>query len=631
MASAGGLVQSVEELDLAPIAHGQTWKPNPDWDGTEGTSRYLLPRYTLGWQILKWIPENLLSDEFDDNGLPLPFVPTPEQSRFILWMYAIDETGRFLYREIVLQRLKGWGKDPLAAVIAAVEFIGPCRLAGWATQDMPETSVVKGEPFARDNPKAWVQIAAVNQDQTKNTMSIFPSLFTEKCRRKHGITAGKVVVYAHHGARRIEAVTSSPRALEGNRPSLVIKNETQHWLRGNEGHAMADAIERNTAKSKGGAARTLSLTNAYEPSEDSVAQREREAWEEQQAGLAMKTGVMYDTLEAPEGARLRPVFLDSAGKSRDATEAETRAYLRKVLEGVRGDSKWLPIENMVDSILDRKNPPSRSRRFWFNQIVAVEDAWLDPEAIKAAIDPLVQSARRDSSDVLRAGWLLAATDPIVMFFDGSKSDDSTALVGCRLSDGYLFTIGIWQKPAGPRGETWVVDRDAVDARVDEAFDRFNIIAFWADPSHAKDSDDTRWWDGMIDNWMRRYKDQLDPEFWSVKSGHNQHAIMWDMTSHDRQRMFVPAAELFVVQLEARGLDENFKPEFRIDGHPAFVAHLKNARNFPTQWGMSLMKETRDSARKIDLAVAAVGARMLRRIVLNKGMTEKKKAGTVWGY
>ena len=38
----------------------------------------------------------------------MPFVPTNEQKRFILWWYAIDADGKFVFREGVLQRLKGW-------------------------------------------------------------------------------------------------------------------------------------------------------------------------------------------------------------------------------------------------------------------------------------------------------------------------------------------------------------------------------------------------------------------------------------------------------------------------------------------------------------------------------------------
>jgi hypothetical protein len=47
--------------------------------------------------------------------------------------------------------------------------------------------------------------------------------------------------------------------------------------------------------------------------------------------------------------------------------------------------------------------------------------------------------------------------------------------------------------------------------------------------------------------------------------------------------------------------------------------------------VSLMKENRESAKKIDLAVSAVGARMMRGIVLN--LTPEEEAApdnTIWG-
>jgi len=50
---------------------------------------------------------------------------TPEQLRFVAWWYALDDNDRFLYRDGVLQRLKGWGKDPLGATLCAFEFVVP--------------------------------------------------------------------------------------------------------------------------------------------------------------------------------------------------------------------------------------------------------------------------------------------------------------------------------------------------------------------------------------------------------------------------------------------------------------------------------------------------------------------------
>jgi len=621
-----------QEAIVEPVTIGPTWERNPDWDGEDPLGEFMLPEFTLGWQILKWITENLLADEVDEFGHAMPFTPTNEQKRFVLWWYAIDARGRFIYREGVLQRLKGWGKDPLAAALAAVELVGPCRFMGWTTRRRPDLGLEIGDPIAKSHPRAWVQIAAVSKEQTKNTMTLFPGLFTKACIEKHSITIGKEIVYAYDGARRIEAVTSSPRALEGGRPTLVIMNETHHWLSNNDGHEMYNVIARNATKSKGGQARSLAITNAYEPSEDSVAQRRRDTYDEQEAGLAIKTGILYDSLEAPADATMRPKPVrDRSGKLVEPTEQETRDHLAAIVRGVRGDAWWLDIESIVNAIIDKTVPTSQARRFWFNQIVAAEDAWVDPAAIDAAIDSVVKANRAVvGKDDLKVGWrAVMPGEEVVIFFDGSKSDDATAIVGCRISDSYIFTIGVWQKPKGKRGEKWLAPRHAVDKRVDEAFSELNVIGFWADPSHATDDEDgTRYWDEMIDSWHVKYKDQL--KIWATKSGLSTHSVMFDLASPERQRLFVGAAETFVEEIEHLNDIEEFEPQFQIDGHPALVAHMRNARRYPGKFGTSLMKDNRESSRKIDLAVAAVGARLLRRSFLNGEKPEEKRNGEVWG-
>lgn len=468
----------------------------------------------------------------------------------------------------------------------------------------------------------------MSKDQTRNTMALFQALFSAECKKEHGIDVGKEQVYAYQGRRLIQAVTSSPKTLEGGRVTFVLKNETHHWLSNNNGHEMADVIERNATKSKGGTARTLSITNAYEPSEDSVAQHEREAWENERAGLSVDTGTLYDSLEAsPEAVLAWDKNLDGS----EPTEEQIKAYIGAVIEGVRGDATWLNVERIVSSILDTKNPPSRSRRFYYNQVNAAEDAWAKPEAVEAATEPYVKSLRDGAveGDALRVGWIPMSKEEVVMFFDGSKSDDATGIVLCRISDGYVFTGGIWQKPAGDRGKGWIVPRYEVDQRVDELFERFNIVAFFADPSHAKDEDDSRFWDGLIDGWHRKYKDRLG--LWSRKSGDNEHSIMWDMTSPERTKLFVGAAETFQSELHTMTADEKYACPFTHDGHPALKQHMKNAKSYAGKDGVSLWKGHRESARKIDLAVCAVGARLVRRMVVNKGLEDKKPVGNkVWG-
>lgn len=549
---------------VEPVVLGPTWSKNAE-------GKYRLPELTLGWQALGWTAEWLQHE--DDS----PWRYTAEQARLLLWWYAIDERGRFIYRDGVLQRLKGWGKDPFAATLSALEFVGPCRFSHFDDD---------GEPVARSNPQAWIQIAAVSKDQTRSTMTIFPSLFTKDALAEFGIDLGKEIIYADSGRRRIEAVTSSPRALEGTRASLVIRNETHHWLSNNDGHEMDRVISRNAVKSKGAAARTLSITNAYEPSEDSVAQRAREAYEEQGDAL----GLLYDSLEAPPEASL------------NAHDAPA------VIRAVRGDSVWLDVQNIVNEIGDLRNPPSMSRRWWYNQVVAAEDAWIDPKDFD-------QCLAGDDIPPLVPG------EEVALFLDCSKSDDATGLVACRLSDGLVHVIQMWQRPpkGRPGHEGYTIPRHAVDNAVASAFEDYDVRAFFGDPSHLlEDESQERFWDGWFDEWHRNYSDRL--EVWA-KPGQDGHAVMWDMTSSRRSEQFTAAAERCEQEISEHVLLH--------DGDGRLRSHARNCKRYPNKWGVSVWKGHRESQRKIDLAVCMIGARMVRRLVLNNPNRKRRRSGKVW--
>ncbi|MFG3046233.1 terminase [Streptomyces sp. NPDC048241] len=542
----------------------------------------MLPEYTLGWQCLAWTKTYL------QHYVGKAWQYTPEQARLTLWWYAMDRaTNRFLWRDGVLQRLKGWGKDPVKATWAAFEFVGPCRF-GEVADEGNEWGVPAGQPLGVQHPAAWVQIAAVSQDQTRNTMTLFPSIFTKRAIEEYRIDLGKEIIYADKGRARVEAVTSSPRALEGGRPTFTSMGETHHWLESNSGHEMAAVIERNATKSADGQSRTLADTNAFEPGEDSVAEQTRDAYEAAEAGRVADTGLFYDSLEAPPEAKL------------------TEPWIEPTLRAVRGDSTWLDIGRLKASILDVRNPPSRSQRFWYNRIVAAEDAWL---------------ARYEWEACKREGVALQDGDEIVLFFDGSKSDDATGLCACRMSDGFVTALGVWQKPANwpapntPGFAPYQVPRDEVHGVVENAFSRFRVLAFFADPGSGQDDEGDMYWDAYIDLWGQTWGRKLVLR--AVAAGAKAHAVRWDMRDPRHQETFTEAVKRAHADVLERGLVH--------DGHKVLRTHVINARRRTNRWGITIGKEHRESARKIDLAICMIGARMLRRMILNSPKTKKKAA------
>src|SRR4051812_32744134 len=81
-----------------PVAIGPTWQ-------RDSSGAWVLPERTIGWDVLGWTAEYLRQPDGPDAGGPWRY--TDEQARFILWWYALDEDGRFIYRYGMLRRVKG--------------------------------------------------------------------------------------------------------------------------------------------------------------------------------------------------------------------------------------------------------------------------------------------------------------------------------------------------------------------------------------------------------------------------------------------------------------------------------------------------------------------------------------------
>lgn len=548
----------VQLTDLKPApSHiiGPTWRRTKD-------GYWHLPEKTLGWNLLNWFAEYLRSP----NGEDEPFIPTDEQARFILWWYAVDWSGRFVYRNGVLRRMKGWGKDPLVAALSLAELVGPVAFSHFNDN---------GEPVGKFRRNAWIQIAAVTLDQTDNTFMLFPQMVTDRLKQEYQVEVLKRNVFAS-GGRRIQGVTSNPSALEGKRPTFMIMNEIQWWTEANNGHEMYDVIDGNVTK--GAQARYLAICNAHRPGEESIGERMWRTYQKVQSKEAVDTGLLYDALEAPADTPLSEIpsqKVDPEGFEKGLQ------MLREALEVARGDSVWLPIDDIVSSCLDRNNAVSESRRKFLNQINATEDSWIAPYEWDAC---------------LLEGAELMPGDKVTLGFDGSKSSDFTALVVCRVSDGCLFPIKVWD-PEDYGGE---VPKEQVDSMVDFVFSKYDVVAFRADVKE---------FESYVDAWTTRYKKRL-----KVKATAG-HPIAFDMRGQTKQ--FGLDCEKF--------LDAVLEEAVYHNGSPILAQHIGNAHRNPTKFGtISIRKAAKDSPRKIDAAVCAVLAFAARQDYLMKNNSRSGK-------
>lgn len=220
---------------------------------------------------------------------------------------------------------------------------------------------------------------------------------------------------------------------------------------------------------------------------------------------------------------------------------------------------------------------------------ATPASWVDPERIAARFEidhiPEHEFRRYHLAQFVRSAkaWLPARTwerlhadqgagdgAKVVLGFDGSYARDSTALVGCTL-DGHLWVIDAWERPEGPGGEGWIVPRGEVDAAVDRAFRRWHVVEMACDPHR---------WTTEIQEWAERYGE-----------------VVVEFPTNSPRRMSPACARFYAAVVSGEGLTH--------DGNPALSRHLHNAVVKEHRDGAYITKESRDSPRRIDLAMAAV--------------------------
>lgn len=531
---------------------GPTWRR-----GASG--RFIVPRLTLGWEVAGWMSRYLGSPSGDGS----PFRLTPEQLRLVLWWFALKEDGEFVYRRGVLQRLKGWGKDPLAAALALVELCGPSRLAGWGPD---------GEPVGVNRPGAWVEVYGVSKESTRTTMEVLPSLFTPQLRGDFQVEPKVEVVRALGGTAHLSARASGHRSAEGGRVTAMILGETQHWVSSNGGHALYETVTNNVTKMN---SRFLSLTNAFKPGEDSIAERDRIGYEEILDGKRRDSGILYDSIEATSGVDL------------------SEETLRRVLPLVRGDSTWLNIDAIVDKIMDPASAPANSRRMWLNQIVAASDALVTEEEWRALwVDKELQRG-----------------DAIVLGFDGSWKSDATALVAIRLQDGLITPLLIEERPVElDKSLDWHVDRGKVDVAVRDAFRDYDVRAMLCD---------TRLWESYIADWAAEFGHQVQ-----VRSP-GSNAFAWDMSGGGQYRT-AKANELLVSSIRAKAFCTG---PSKLSRH--MRRHVLNVRRKDTRHGVSFQKETANSPKKIDGWAALVAATAAYNMVRQAGVRDEEEGTLSW--
>jgi len=216
---------------------------------------------------------------------------------------------------------------------------------------------------------------------------------------------------------------------------------------------------------------------------------------------------------------------------------------------------YVPLANIVRRF--REIPEHEFRRYYLNQWTAAPTHWIpaDVWALQARPATVVPTGTR-----------------IAVGFDGSYNRDSTALMGCTLdTPAHLFVLGCWERP-GHAPKDWTVPRAEVLARIDQVLADYQVVGFGADDTFG------RIW-------------SMDLEALAQKG---VAIVEWPTRSQARM---APAAGAFYGALKDGRLTH--------DGDARLTAHVAHCVTKGTRWGLVPVKESQDSPRRIDLAIAAV--------------------------
>ncbi|MBF6085210.1 terminase [Nocardia cyriacigeorgica] len=539
---------------------------------------------SLGWLATAWLEYFAVHGPGDLAGEPAgPIID--EYVAFIVDLYAQATEGVRLYDHAFLSRPKGCAKSEIASFVALFDAFGPSRFDGFAEGGEEyrdpwglgfSYTYAPGEPLGKHIRNPIVRCLATEEDQAGLVYDTIHLNCTDgplasAMRRRDDAGLTRILV---PGGGEIIPSTASSASKDGGKETLVCFDETHLYTKPELRQAYRTLTRNLKKRRKSAGTFALETSTMFAPGEDSIAEQTYEL-----IRLA-KTGKLK---RAP-----RQLFDHRYG---DITpeDLEDEDKVRAALLDSYGDAAaWNDIDGLIEGIADPRNDTVSSFRYWFNAPTSAEDAWLakyEWNACSIEVLPVDPPAEKDV---------------IVLGFDGSRKrrrgvTDASALIGCRVADGLIFPIKVWEQPPGVHPEGWEVPEHDVDAWVRKAFKDYKVVGFYADPAR---------WESVVASWEARFGPHLQ-----VKSTAS-HPVEWWMTG-ERATKSVRALEEF----ENAVLDL----QLRHTADPTLTAHVLNARRRITTKGVQIAKENPDSPNKIDAAVAAVLAWQCRLDAVAKGI------------
>jgi phage terminase large subunit-like protein len=301
---------------------------------------------------------------------------------------------------------------------------------------------------------------------------------------------------------------------------------------------------------------------------------------------------LWEVMSLATGARLEPLMLgiSTAGVKTDTTGQDSLCYTlhqygEQVASGEIDDPAfYYEYWGVPDGADHRLESTWRAANPGFGDIVAAEDF---ASAVKRTPENEFRTKRLNQWVSTATAWLPAGAwdscadenqelvpgDEIVLGFDGSFNNDSTALVAVRLpAEGtlpHVEVVACWERPKSASQE-WKVPIFEVEDSIRDACRKYSVREIVCDPYR----------------WGRTYEILEDEGLPIVEF------------PQSASRM-VPATQRFYEAVVNQTITHT--------GDPRLARHLTNCVIRVDSRGTRISKDAKNSPRKIDLAVSAVMA------------------------
>lgn len=303
---------------------------------------------------------------------------------------------------------------------------------------------------------------------------------------------------------------------------------------------------------------------------------------------AAPTDELYDVMRLAQGSRRDPllIIITTAGVKSDTTGQDSICYRLyqhgcKVATGEIDDPSFFMAWWGAPDGADHKDPV-----VWEAANPGYGDL-IDPEDFKSVLGTVSENTFRTKrlnqwvssieAWLPQGAWnacrndrdFVAGNRGVVLGFDGSFSGDCTALVAVTVdSEPQIKVLGLWERPS--RDEEWRVPRGQVKDAIRQACRDYTVREIA--------------WDEFL--WLDAAEDLTDEGL---------PVVVFPQTL---TRMG-PATQRFYEMVTLKKLGH--------DGDPRLARHLENCQIKTETRGSRLMKDAKNSPRKIDLAVASVMA------------------------